>query len=165
MSEPVREPGARVLTFTRRSRIAAPVAALWAWHASPDALQRLVPPWEHAEVIGSSGMEQGQEVTLKIRLGPLSLRWVSRIDQVIPGRQFRDVQIRGPFAYWEHTHRMDPDGPDASFLDDRVVYALPFGPLGRPAQGLVRRRLERMLDYRHQVTAAALATARSSFER
>ena len=157
MNEPL---GGRLKIFHRRTRIAAPVEALWAWHASPDALQRLVPPWEHVEVIGPSGIEEGQQVTLRMRFGPLSLRWVSRIDQVIPGRQFRDVQLRGPFAYWQHTHRFEPDGPAAAFLDDRIVYALPFGPLGWLGQGLVRRRLERMFDYRHQVTAEALALAR-----
>jgi ligand-binding SRPBCC domain-containing protein len=149
--------GDRLSTFARRTRIAAPAEALWAWHASPDALQKLVPPWEHAEVIGPSGIEEGQQVTLRLRVGPLFLRWVSKIDQVIPGRQFRDVQLHGPFAYWQHTHRFEPAGPDASFLADRIVYALPFGPFGRLGQGLVRRRLERMFDYRHRVTAEALA--------
>jgi ligand-binding SRPBCC domain-containing protein len=51
---------------------------------------------------------------------------------------------------------MKPDGPAASFLEDRITYALPFGPLGHWVAGrLVRRRLERMFEYRHRVTAEA----------
>src|SRR6185369_2137854 len=73
-------------------------------------------------------------------------------------RSARDVQVSGPFARWQHTHRVDADGPAACYLEDRIEYALPLGAVGALAGGtLVRRRLARLFDYRHRVTAQDLA--------
>lgn len=149
-------------TFVRRTRIEAPARAVWEWHAAPGALERLVPPWEPVEVLGPPGIAEGQEVALRVRVGPVPLLWVSRIVDVVPGERFRDIQVKGPFARWEHTHSMVPLGADASYLEDRIVYALPFGPLGRLGKRWVRRRLARMFDWRHRVTAEALAGGASA---
>jgi uncharacterized protein (TIGR01777 family) len=64
---------------------------------------------------------------------------------------------------WEHTHRMRPDGDGACLLEDRIEYALPFGPLGSAvAGGYVRASLERLFDYRHRRTARDLREHRGS---
>jgi ligand-binding SRPBCC domain-containing protein len=147
--------------FVRRTRIAASAEELFAWHAAPGALQRLTPPWEPVEVEKEGPVENGAETVLRIRVGPFSLRWVARIIDCIPGRRFRDVQVRGPFASWQHTHRMEPDGASASWLEDRIEYVLPFGWMGRRlGDWLVRRRLDRMFEYRHRITREAFAEDR-----
>lgn len=144
--------------FVRRTRIAASAEELFAWHAAPGALQRLTPPWEPVEVEKEGRIEEGSETVLRIRVGPFSLRWVARILDCIPGRSFRDVQVRGPFSSWQHTHRMEPDGSSASWLEDRIEYVLPFGWLGRWLGGwMVRRRLDQMFEYRHRITREAFA--------
>jgi uncharacterized protein (TIGR01777 family) len=77
----------------------------------------------------------------------------------IDGRQFRDIQIEGPFRRWEHTHLVEPDGAAACYLEDRIHYALPLGGAGALVGGpLVRRRLERMFAYRHRTTAQDVLT-------
>ncbi len=142
-----------MLRFQRRSRIAAPAEAVFAWHARPGALERLVPPWERVAVEErAGGIEDGARVVLRVGAGPLRLRWVAVHDQVVPGRQFCDRQERGPFRYWRHSHRFAPDGPAACQLEDDVEYALPLGPLGTMVAGRhVRKKLQRMFDYRHAV--------------
>jgi uncharacterized protein (TIGR01777 family) len=80
-------------------------------------------------------------------------------DEVVPGRQFRDVQAAGPFASWRHLHRFEPEGPDACRLEDDVAYSLPLGRLGSLIAGAqVRQTLDRMFAYRHAVTKADLET-------
>ncbi len=144
--------------FTRRTWIEAPATAVFRWHAEPGALARLTPPWEKVEILEEGTLKDGAEVELRVRIGPLSLPWVARIEGVVPGQSFRDVQVRGPFARWEHTHQMESAGPGSCWLVDRVVYVPPFGMLGRWLGGrLVRSRLERMFTYRHGVTRAAFA--------
>ena len=84
-------------------------------------------------------------------------RWVAEHQDFEEGRYFSDVQVSGPFAYWKHTHTFEPDGPTACFLEDRVEYALPFGVLGRWFAGwYVRRKLTKLFEYRHEVTAREL---------
>jgi uncharacterized protein len=86
-------------TFVRRSRIAAPAEELYRWHASPGALAKLVPPWEPVEVLtGADGLEEGKEVRLRVRLGPLRLLWVSRLLDCAPGRASATSRSRGRSA-------------------------------------------------------------------
>ena len=146
-------------TFVRRSRIAAPATDVYAWHALPDALERLTPPWEHARVIEKSGgIERGARVVLQVGRWPLRTRWIAEHQDFEAGRYFSDVQVAGPFAYWKHTHTFEPYGPAACVLEDRVEYALPLGALGRWFGGwYVRRKLARLFEYRHAATAREVA--------
>jgi uncharacterized protein (TIGR01777 family) len=155
-------------TFRRRTRFAAPVSELFAWHERPGAFERLTPAWEPVRVLeqrpgaGGSGIGDGARVVLDVPLLPLPLagalttRWVIEHRDYIAGRQFRDVQLSGPFRRWEHTHRFEPDG-DGSVLEDAIEYALPLGAIGRLGGGWVARaKLERLFRHRHAVTAADL---------
>lgn len=148
--------------FVRRTRINAPAEEVFHWHARPGAFERLTPPWSPVEVVErTGGIEDGARVVLKMPLGPthLSVGWVAEHRDSIQGRQFRDVQIEGPFARWEHTHRFEPDGPAACILEDCIEYALPLGRVGALIGGpFVRAMLERMFTYRHCITAQDLAT-------
>lgn len=66
-------------------------------------------------------------MVLGVRSGPFRLRWIAEHRNYKESRLFRDVQVSGLLARWEHTHRVEPDGPDACFLEDDITYALPFG--------------------------------------
>ena len=131
-----------------------PVEELYDWHLRPGAFERLAPPWERAEVVARTGpVADGAVVTLKVPIGPASVRWVSRHRDVHRPAGFVDEQLSGPFASWVHTHRMEP-APGGSVLTDDIAYALPFGPVG--AAG-VRRKLDRVFAYRHRITRDDLA--------
>ncbi|MCC5808258.1 MAG: TIGR01777 family oxidoreductase [Opitutales bacterium] len=134
---------------------AMPVNArkLWDWHMRPGAFERLTPPWEGVEVEEGACVEAGARARFRIGAGPLRLRWEAEIDDVIPGSQFRDRQVRGPFAEWEHTHRFLDEAEGRALLEDEVHYRLPMGAVGALAGGaLTRRKLRRMFGYRHEVT-------------
>jgi hypothetical protein len=145
--------------FVRRSRIQAPAAAVFGWHTRPGAFERLTPPWERVAVLEQrGGIEDGARVVLRMGRRPLAVRWVAEHRDYVAGVQFRDVQVSGPFARWEHTHRVEPDGPDACYLEDHIEYALPGGALGALfGGGLARRRLRRTFEYRHRITAEDVA--------
>jgi ligand-binding SRPBCC domain-containing protein len=141
----------------------ASAADVYAWHARPDALERLAPPGEHIEVIErTGGIEHGARVAMRFGRWPFRMRWVAVHQEYEAGRYFSDLQVSGPFAYWKHTHLFRPDGPAACVLEDTVEYALPFGFLGRLIAGkFVRRKIEQMFEYRHAVTALLIAKERS----
>ena len=151
-------------TFVKRTHINAPADEVFAWHIRPGALERLTPPWVSAEVVErTGGVENGARVTLETRLGPLPVRWIVEHGDYQPGVQFRDVQVAGPFARWEHTHRVEAAGPEGCYLEDRIDYALPLGGLGELfGGGVVRRTLERLFDYRHRTTVDDVTTHRHS---
>ena len=91
--------------------------------------------------------------------GPLPLRWVAEHVEYEPPHLFADVQRSGPFAYWYHRHRFEPTARGTTLMTDEVDYALPLGFLGEWVAGwFVRRKLQRMFDYRHSVVTRAFAT-------
>ena len=137
--------------FSRRTRLLAPAAVVFDWHATPGALERLTPPWERVEVLEhTGGIRDGARVVLAVHAGPFRFRWILEHRDYREGHSFRDVQVSGPFRFWEHTHLVEPDGSLACYLEDRIRYAVPCGFLAVP---FVRRRLERTFAYRHRITA------------
>lgn len=149
-------------SFARRTAVDAPVDAVEAWHRRPGALQRLLPPWEPARLAGGSAgtPEPGGRVELRFGRRPLSLPLVAERRPLDEGRGFRDVQVRGPFARWEHEGRFRPRaGGRETLLEDRVRFRLPGAPLShRLLEGAVRRRLERAFRYRGRTVADDLRT-------
>lgn len=142
-------------TFVRRTRIDAPAAEVFRWHARAGALERLTPPWSGVAVIErTGGIEAGARVVLRMPLGPTHVRWVAEHRQYVEGKMFQDAQIEGPFARWIHTHRFEPDGPSASVLEDHIEYALPMGALGNlVGDAFTRGMLDSTFSYRHRLTA------------
>ncbi len=143
----------------RRARLPVPVEEAFAWHERPGAFERLTPPWERVEVLErSGGIRDGARTAIRVRAGPLSTRWVAVHRDFVPGRQFADEQVEGPFSHWIHLHRFDPAGPDASVATDRIEFAPPFGTAGVAAgMWVARPRIERMLAYRHRLLQGDLA--------
>jgi ligand-binding SRPBCC domain-containing protein len=147
-------------TFIYRSKMPASAEAVYRFHAEPDALERLTPPWEKARVVSrTGGIEQvGSRVTLRLSLGPFSKDWVAEHTACEPGKMFRDEMVSRPFHKWKHTHRFIPETANSSWLEDHVEYELPLGWLGTIFGGAyTRRRLQRMFAWRHKVTLEAVA--------
>ncbi|MEM1445226.1 MAG: TIGR01777 family oxidoreductase [Planctomycetota bacterium] len=147
-------------TFTLKTPIDAPPAEVWAWHLRDGALPRLTPPWEFARLLKYEGLQNGQRVVLEVK-APWKRKWVAVHQDYIEGLQFRDVQAEGPFAKWEHTHRMEPDPQTAGktcVMHDHVRYQMPFWLVGEIAHAAFGRdKIEQMFAYRHATLKADLA--------
>ncbi len=141
-------------TFLQASRIEATADEVYRWHARPGAFERLNPPWDPAIVESRTGSIEDQGSRVLLRIGPARQRFLAEHYGAVRGREFHDRQVTGPFALWEHAHRMTPEGGGACTLEDRIDFALPAGAPGDlVGGGLVRRALERTFAYRHRTTA------------
>ena len=150
-------------TFTYRSKLPASAEAVYRFHTEPDALERLTPPWEKVQVVSRTGNieKPGSQVTLRVSVGPFSQNWIAEHVAVEPDRMFKDVMRTGPFPKWEHTHKFIPETDDSSWLEDTVEYEFPLGWLGKIfGRGYTHRRLQRMFEYRHRVTAEQFTCGR-----
>lgn len=141
--------------FAMQCRVPAPVEALFAWHARPGALERLIPPFETVRILRSDdNIRDGATVDLRLGSWP-ALHWTARHEGYVENERFCDVQVSGPFAYWRHTHEFsaDPAAPGASILKDQIEYAVPGGALGDALTGgWIQRKLERTFTWRHRRT-------------
>lgn len=145
--------------FEWSSVMPVPADELYAWHVRRGAFERLQPPWQQVSVVDRQGdIEHGGKLTLAVSFGPLRRRWVTVHRDAVPGRQFVDVQLAGPFARWEHTHRCVPLDEHCSRLEDHVEYELPGGTaIDRLAAVPARHMLERLFRFRHERTRVDLA--------
>lgn len=140
-------------TFEQISVVPVSPEDVFAWHARPGALARLVPPWEKTEVLEPpTSLEPGTKVVLKMWRGPLPITWVARHTALERGHSFRDEQESGPFARWQHDHlfRAAAEGCE---LVDRIEYELPLGALADFFAGSsVADDLSRVFRFRHKRT-------------
>ena len=85
----------------RRTEMPVSAEALFAWHERPGAFERLTPGFMPAKVLArSGGITDGSRVTLGIPVGPVTTTWEMEHVGYVAGREFRDVQRKGPFAHW-----------------------------------------------------------------
>ncbi|MCK5837060.1 MAG: NAD-dependent epimerase/dehydratase family protein, partial [Desulfobacula sp.] len=139
--------------YIKRTKINAPVQMLFSWHERNGAISRLTPPWAPLKMVAckGDGIQKGVRVTFQIRLFKIPMVWESEHIAYQENTVFKDRQIKGPFAKWEHTHRFTADGKNGSIMEDKIDFKLPFGFLSRPFYGFAKREFERMFTYRHRV--------------
>lgn len=140
--------------FERRSELPYSAETLYAYHCNPGAFGRLTPPWESVRVReADEGIKEGDVRHLRIGPGPLALPWTAVHKDFVEGRQFADVQEKGPFRSWRHEHTFEPLDENRAALRDRIQYEF---PLNLPANFLLAERLEKTFLYRHRQTARDL---------
>lgn len=145
------------MRFVKESVIEASAEKVFAFHEAPDAFERLQPPWQDTEVVQPpSSLEVGTRVILRAKLGPFWQTIVAEHVAYEPGRMFADRMVQGPFAKWLHKHVVTPKSEGQCILTDDIEYELPLGVLGRVfGSWIARRNLERLFEFRHQVTREA----------
>ncbi len=132
----------------------------FAFFADARNLERITPPWLRFRIVEAPAeLAAGARLRYRLTLFGIPIRWRTEIVEWSPPRGFVDVQRRGPFLLWEHTHRLTPvEG--GTEIYDHVRYRLFLGPLG----GLVRRLLVRgwvegIFDYRAREVPGLLTAA------
>lgn len=144
--------------LTNAFKVAASLEACWKFFSTAGNLPRITPPWLRFTIDMPSMpvIEKGTILNYTIRWSGLRIRWQTLITEWEPMTRFVDLQQRGPYALWHHEHcfeRME----DGVLCSDRVLYRIPFGPVGRLMQRLsIRRQLIEIFTYRRAVIGLAL---------
>lgn len=142
------------MKFIKESVIKASPERVFSFHELPDAIERLIPPWENAVIIQKADVSKvGSQAIIEQKIfGIVPSRWVAEHTAYDPPRMFEDIQVSGPFKSWRHRHIVEPH-PDGALLRDEIDLEPPlsvFGKLAAPL--LIIPRIEKMFEYRHQVT-------------
>jgi ligand-binding SRPBCC domain-containing protein len=117
----------------------------FAFFGDPWNLERITPPWLHFRILEAPPeLRPGSLLRYRLRLFVFPISWTTRIEAWEPPTRFVDVQLRGPYRLWEHTHELEAvDG--GTLIRDRVRYATPAGA------PVVARLLRAIFDYRARV--------------
>ncbi|MBI2423174.1 MAG: SRPBCC family protein [Candidatus Hydrogenedentes bacterium] len=138
-------------TLHREQWVPQPLSEVFPFFASPENLQAMTPSNFDMRILTPEPlrMAQGALFDYVVTLWGLPWRWTTLIAAYEPPYRFVDVQLRGPYSYWRHTHRFEECDEGVTIIDT-VCYGLPFGPLGRAMHALsVGRQLDAIFRHRH----------------
>ncbi len=142
------------MQFIKETFINATAEEVFAFHESPQALERLSPPWETVNVLQLANIKEiGSRAIIETKLfGLIPVKWIAEHTKYDPPRMFEDVQISGPFASWRHQHIIIPH-ENGAILRDEIEFEPPMWIFGRLAAPFaILPKLEKMFEYRHKVT-------------
>lgn len=141
--------------FERSQWIARPLAEVFPFFQRPENLERLTPPDLGFDIITPKPIEMraGARIDYYVRPFGVRMRWQTLIESYEPPHKFSDVQTRGPYALWHHTHLFKEEN-GGTRMTDIVRYRLPLEPFGNIALPLVRRELDRIFAFREQAVDA-----------
>jgi ligand-binding SRPBCC domain-containing protein len=151
----------KIYRLERDQVVPRPIEETFAFFADAANLEAITPPWLRFHFVTRLPIEMrsGALIEYRLRWRGVPLHWLTRIEEWLENQRFLDAQIRGPYRLWVHEHRFEAV-PGGTRMRDVVTYALPLGPLGRLAHGLlVGRDLERIFDYRAARITELLADA------
>lgn len=137
----------------RTQIVPRPRAEVFPFFADAANLERITPPFLGFKILTPQPIEMraGTTIDYRIKLSGLPLKWKTLIEAFEPDERFIDVQLKGPYKRWHHTHTFR-DVPGGTEVGDRVEYELPFGILGRAVHAtIVTRQLKTIFDYRARV--------------
>ena len=127
----------------------------FSFFSSPLNLGITTPSWMRFRIINMPvQIDKDSRISYKISLGfgILSLRWTTRILDWNPDESFTDVQEKGPYNLWFHQHRVIGTDKGTSIMEDRVIYSVPLGILGKLTHMVfIKGILIRIFNYRRKV--------------
>ena len=135
-----------------RTVLNMPIDEAFAFFSQAENLGLITPAAMHFEIQGGVPViTNGVTIDYRLRVGPMPIRWRTRIAKWEPPHCFIDVQELGPYRCWWHKHTFSAQG-NRTVMEDQVYYAPPFGALGRFANHwFVVRRLRQIFGYRRDV--------------
>jgi len=144
-------------TLTTWQWLPRPRNEVFAFFADARNLQRITPAFLEFRVLndGPITMQPGTLIDYRIRLRGLPLRWRTKITEWEPPVRFADIQLRGPYAEWVHTHTFEEED-GGTRVNDTVRYRL-WGP------GIITNVINRLLvapdtkrifEFRHRALEA-----------
>jgi ligand-binding SRPBCC domain-containing protein len=137
----------------RQQSVNRPRPEVFAFFVDAANLERLTPSSMHFHILTPVpiDMRAGAIIDYRIALFGLPMKWRTLIEAFEPDTRFIDVQTRGPYTYWRHTHTFADTASGGTSITDHVEYELPLGVLGRAVHALfVREQLQQIFDFRQR---------------
>lgn len=125
---------------------------VFAFFSKPENLSLLTPPSLEFNILTPVPvqMNEGALVDYTIKVAGLPVRWTTLITLFDAPTIFVDVQLKGPYSFWHHTHEF-ADVDRGTEMTDSVRYGMPAGCLGSIVHTLfVKPQLRRIFEYREK---------------
>lgn len=145
-------------------RVRQPLADVFPFYANARNLERLTPSFLRFRIrrVSSEPLAAGTLIDYSLRLHHLPVRWRSRIEMWDPPHRFVDIQMRGPFKTWRHTHEFRTDG-GGTVIADVVQFDVHCRPLvPRPVREWLFSDLRKIFEYRRRAAERVFGEERTT---
>ena len=140
----------KLYSFHREQLIDRPRTEVFKFFERPENLSIITPPELGFVILTPSPIEMhsGTMIDYSVRILGIRRHWTTLITDYRPPEMFVDVQLKGPYTFWHHTHKFVEKDSGTLIIDD-VRYVMPLGPLGGLIrQIVVKRQLEKIFTFR-----------------
>ncbi len=139
-----------IYTLKNEQEIERPLREVFSFFENPENLAILTPKSLNFKILTPSPiiMKAGALIDYTIQVLGIEQRWTTLITSYEPPFRFVDEQIKGPYAFWHHTHTFSETSA-GTLIKDEVRYAIPFGLVGTLAQEIfVKKELDKIFRFR-----------------
>ncbi len=140
-------------TLINEQWVPQPLDKVFEFFTDPLNLEKLTPEFLQFKIlkVTSSPIQEGTLLDYSLKIRGIPVRWQSKITGFTPGVRFSDMQTKGPYHFWHHTHEFyEKNG--GTLIRDKVLYKLPgWVPGDIFVHWLIRRDLETIFLYRREV--------------
>ncbi|MCB1197853.1 MAG: SRPBCC family protein [Deltaproteobacteria bacterium] len=136
--------------------MAADLEKVFAFFCDAHNLEKITPESLRFRIIEqtTSTIEEGTEFEYALNIHGMPVRWRSRIVDWKPNEQFVDIQLKGPYKRWHHTHTFEKV-ENGTRVTDVVRYQLRGGKIADFLVGWwVKRDVAKIFAYREQYIAS-----------
>ena len=136
------------MNYRHSFRVRAPLVRVAQFHSRAASMAAITPPPIIARIHQAPAvLNEGDEMSFTLWLGPLPLRWLARIEAV-SAEGFTDRLLRGPFAEWVHRHSFKPVDDYTTEVVDEIAIKLSSHPFWRLVGVGMRLGLPLLFAYR-----------------
>lgn len=131
-----------------------PEEEAWKFFSSPKNLAKITPPELDFKILTNPLAEDiydGMEIEYTIKpVLRIPIRWKTRLLNIQNNKRFTDIQLRGPYKIWEHTHTFEKTDKGV-LMKDFLKYKLPMGFIGNFIHSIyVKRKVQYIFKYREE---------------
>jgi ligand-binding SRPBCC domain-containing protein len=129
-----------------------PRAEVFEFFSNAGNLELLTPPEVGFNITTPQPIEmsEGTLIDYTLYMYGFPISWRTEITVWDPPNKFIDIELKGPYSQWVHSHTFTEVGPNETLIEDAVRYRLPLEPLGDIAHYFVERQLKYIFDFREK---------------
>lgn len=138
--------------FTQYQFINANLEKTFEFFSQAENLEKITPEHLNFSIINKSHpkIQLGTKIEYKLKIHGINLKWITLIEKWNPPHDFVDLQEKGPYKYWHHTHSFHPY-LNGVLMKDSIKYSVPGGPVSDIIHFFVKKDLTKIFRFRKKI--------------
>src|ERR1700733_3386665 len=107
-----------ISSLSFKSLIPRPPSEVFQWFLDPCTFERRVPPWLNIKNV----VQKESRLYFSCDCTFYKRQWILEHRDRIESKEYRDVQLKGPFKSYRHTHRFTAEKENSCQMEDSIEF-------------------------------------------